>query len=282
MKQKLKTGRPVIPNAGLRVAYERKLLALVDDMHRSTLEWLKTQCPQSWSGGQAAAAHDSSPGQAMPLHALQAALRAQSRQWCHNMDAKAEAYASWFAARANAAASAGAKASLTEVAGFTVKFRLTPHVNSILEGIVAENVSLINSIAPRYFDEVQTLVMRSVREGRDIAGLTNALEKRLSMTRDRAVLIARDQNQKASAAIARARMQDIGVTQGIWRHSSRARVPRPHHKEANGKVFDLETGLLINGRYVLPGQEINCGCSFRPVLPSIVQRQPNKSEGSAR
>lgn len=265
---KLATGRAVRPNAGLREAYAGRLADMVEDMHRSTVYWLTAEYKRQLPRVGRLMAHDASPARTM-----QDALRAQVRRWRDKLDERADAYADWFARRANAAASAGVKTSLSEAAGFTVKFKLTRNVNNVLQSVIAENVSLIGSIHARYFEEVEGLVMRSVREGRDIAELADELEKRFSMTRQRALLIARDQNNKASASIARARMQDAGVTQGVWRHSGRSRTPRPDHVEADGEVFNLDTGLLIGGRYVFPGHDINCGCTFAPVLPAVAQRQ---------
>ena len=70
----------------------------------------------------------------------------------------------------------------------------------------------------------------------------------------------------ASAAISRARMQDAGVRLGIWRHTSVSRHPRKSHKAADGLVFDLSEGMLLDGKLIFPGEEVNCGCRFAPVI----------------
>lgn len=267
-------GRDIKADLGLRRKYAEKLVALVTEMHRSTVYWLlaeyKRQLPrvEKLMATDAALADDASPARDML-----ARLRAQMRRHRAIIDEKAQSYAEWFAARANSGATARTKASLSEMFGFTVGMKgLTRNVNNVLQSVIAENVGLIKSIPDKYFTELEGLVMRSVRTGRDIATLTEELEKRYDVARDRALLIARDQNNKASAAISRARMQDAGVEMAIWRHSSRAKHPRPSHLEADGEIFPLAEGLFIDGEYIFPGEEINCGCTAAPYVERMAAR----------
>ncbi|HHN9167526.1 TPA: phage head morphogenesis protein, partial [Escherichia coli] len=45
--------------------------------------------------------------------------------------------------------------------------------------------------------------------------------------------------------------------------------PRPSHVKADGKEFDLDKGLYLDGEWVLPGEAINCRCTWSPVIPGI-------------
>ena len=150
-----------------------------------------------------------------------------------------------------------------------VKFTMTAEMKQAVDGIVAENVNLIKSIPEKYFTQVQTITLQSITRGRDLQYMTEELQKQFGVTRRRAERIAIDQNNKATAELARVRQQSLGITKGIWIHSGGGSHPRPKHVKANGKEFDLDKGLPVgdNGEYVLPGQEINCGCSWKPVLP---------------
>ncbi len=276
MNRRALRGRDIKADVGLRRKYADKLVALVTEMHRSTVYWLmaeyKRQLPRveklMATDGAMALADDASPARDML-----ARLRQQMRRHRAIIDEKAQGYAEWFAARANSGATARTKASLSEMFGFTVGMKgITRNVNNVLQSVIAENVALIKSIPEKYFTELEGLVMRSVRTGRDIATLTDELEHRYDVARDRALLIARDQNNKASASISRARMQDAGVEMAIWRHSSRAKHPRPSHLEADGKIFPLSEGLLIDGEYIFPGEEINCGCTAAPYVERMTAR----------
>lgn len=76
--------------------------------------------------------------------------------------------------------------------------------------------------------------MQSVGRGRDLKTLTDELEKRYGITRRRAALIARDQNNKATSVMQSARQRSVGITEGIWRHSRAGKTWRPSHVKANG------------------------------------------------
>ena len=272
LPRSVRVARMIPANAGVQRAYADKLTALVRELSDSVSWWLIAEYRRQLSRVERlestpataltpVAASDASPARDMLLR-----LREQSRRWRKKFDEKAQRYAAWFASRALGTTTAAARSSLSEAAGFTVPMRMTLNVNNVVQAVTAENVSLIKSIGSRYFTEIEGLVLRSVRAGRDIAWLTDELKNRYDITHRRALTIARDQNNKASAAIARARMQDSGVTLGVWRHSGRGKHPRKSHKAADGLVFALSEGMFLDGRLVFPGEEINCGCRFQPVI----------------
>ena len=54
------------------------------------------------------------------------------------------------------------------------------------------------SIPAKHLDQVREMVLESVRKGRDLGGLLKGLEEEFGITRRRAVVISRDQNNKAT------------------------------------------------------------------------------------
>ena len=54
--------------------------------------------------------------------------------------------------------------------------------------------------------------------GKDLGYVTESLGDRYAITRRRAAFIARDQMDKASMAIQRARDEKLGIEEGIWVH----------------------------------------------------------------
>lgn len=143
-------------------------------------------------------------------------------------------------------------------AGFTVNFQLSPQIEDILEASVKENVGLIKSIGVDYLERVQQQVWSGVASGYDLGQIAKDLSKAYGISDRRAKNIARDQGAKAHAVIERERRKEAGITQAVWLHSHAGKVPRPSHVKANGKVFDIEKGLYLDGAWVLPGQAINC------------------------
>lgn len=273
LPRSVKVARMIPANAGLHRAYADKLTTLVRELSDSVSYWLlaeyRRQLPRvrRMESTPVTALTARPPARdASPARDLLTRLRQQARRWRKRFDERAQAYADWFAGRALQTTTAAARMSLSDAAGFAVPMTMSRNVSNVVQAVAAENVSLIKSIASQYFTEIEGLVLRSVRAGRDIAGLSGDLEKRYGITRRRALTIARDQNNKASAAIARARMQDAGVRLGVWRHSGRSRHPRKSHKAADGLVFDLSEGMFLDGKLIFPGQEINCGCRFEPVI----------------
>ncbi|VYT37311.1 Phage Mu protein F like protein [Citrobacter amalonaticus] len=190
-------------------------------------------------------------------------------RWVATFSDAAVTIAPKFVSAVDSTATKSLKRSVGEKDLPKVKFTMTPEMKQAVDGIVAENVNLIKSIPEKYFTQVQTITLQSITRGRDLQYMTEELQKQFGITRRRAERIAIDQNNKATAELAKVRQQSLGITKGIWIHSGGGSHPRPKHVKANGQEFDLDKGLPVgdNGEYVLPGQEINCGCSWKPVLP---------------
>lgn len=151
-------------------------------------------------------------------------------------------------------------------AGFTVNFQLSPNIEDILEASVKENVGLIKSIGVDYLERVQQQVWSGVASGYDLGQIAKDLSKAYGISDRRAKNIARDQGAKAHAVIERERRKEAGITQAVWLHSHAGKVPRPSHVKANGKVFDIEKGLYLDGVWTLPGVQINCKCGSMAVI----------------
>lgn len=246
------------PNAGVEAWYRKQLDKAVRDMNDSMVYWLKANYRAS-----GAMAMDASPAVFM-----RDAMKKLARRWTKRFDDLAQKLADRFAGDAMKNSDVSLSNAL-EAAGFTVPFKMTPAMNNALQATITENVGLIRSIPEQYLTQVQTMVMQSVGRGRDLGTLTEELEKRYGITRRRAALIARDQNNKATATMQSARQQSLGITQGIWRHSHAGKEPRPSHVKANGEFFDLSKGLYLDGKWTLPGEEINCRCTWSPVIPGL-------------
>lgn len=258
-KKKPKTIRPIRPNAGVEAWYRRQLDKQVQEMQASVVYWLSA----NYRASGAAVAMDASPAVMM-----RNAMQKLSKRWTRRFDDMAQKLAGRFANDAMKNSDTSLATAFKDV-GFTVEFKMTSQMNNALQATIAENVGLIRSIPEKYFTEVEGLVMRSVARGRDLSYLTDELEKRYGITRRRAALIARDQNNKATSVMQAARQQSLGITQGVWRHSHAGKEPRPSHVKADGKVFELSKGMYLDGKWVMPGEEINCRCTWSPVIPGL-------------
>jgi SPP1 gp7 family putative phage head morphogenesis protein len=251
---------PVRPNVGIEAAYRKALDEAIREMHESILYWLRA--------GYRANEPEVLAMDKSPARELDERMQRLTRRWQRNFDRPAPKLAKYFATAATQRADAGMQAALRK-AGFTVKFKMTAAANDAFQAVVAENVGLIKSIAQEHLQDVQGILMRSVASGRDLGTMTKELEARYAVTRRRATLIARDQNNKASAVITRVRQKEVGVTEAVWLHSHGGKHPRPSHVAADGKKYDIDKGMWIDGEWILPGQKINCRCLSKAVVPGL-------------
>ncbi len=257
--KKLPTLPPARPNAGIEADYRRRLERAIDAMADSVTYWLKA----SYRANTPEMAADASPAREM-----QTAIRKLARRWQRNFDRLAVELAEHFAKAATDRSDKALQAALRKN-GFTVRFKATAAQNDAYQAVIAENIALIKSIPAQYMLGVQGEVMRSVQAGRDLGTLAKTLEARHGVTARRAALIARDQNNKATAVMTRVRQREIGVTKAVWMHSGGGKEPRPEHVAFSGKTYDVDKGAYLEGKWTWPGVEINCRCVSRSVIPGF-------------
>ncbi len=252
---KAKALPPVRSSAAVRANYLAKIDALILELHQSLLYWITA----AWR------AEPTLAMDATAAEAIQAVFKGLGKRWLKRFDQMAPKLATYFATKAKDRADGAMQAILKE-SGFAVKFQATPAAMEAYQAVIGENVALIKSIGSQHLAKVETAVMRSVATGMDMGGLAKELRDEYGLTQRRAALIARDQNFKANSVLVKQRQLELGITKARWRHSAGGRVPRPSHVKADGQVYDVSQGCLIDGEYIQPGEKINCGCVSQPII----------------
>lgn len=246
------------PAAPTRIAYQKRVDALIDEMATSLDYWLR-----------AAYRADEPATVALDAPPLQNAFDKLARRWLRRFDTLSEQLSEWFATTVEGRCNRTMKANLRK-AGFTVKFQQTAAMREAVEAVISENVALIKSIGAQHLEGVQVALSQSITTGRDLGSLTDHLTKRVGVTKRRAALIARDQNNRATAILVRTRALENGITQARWQHSAGGKTPRPEHVRASRDrlVFNLADGVdFENGEgTVWPGTAISCRCVAIPVI----------------
>lgn len=255
-----KTLRPVFANRGIETAYRKELQSLIDDMHRSAVYWL-TAAYRKTPPRMAALAGDASPSANM-----QKAIQSLSSAWKTRFSERARDIAKKFSDKNFRYTEKSLAAALKEV-GWTVDFKMTRTMQDALTAHIEENINLIKSIPDQYFDRVQSTVMQGYTRGRDLESIVKGLQEIYPITAKRAAHIALDQCNKANAVVNQARQLELGFEEAIWLHSHAGKQPRASHLAANGKTFKIAEGMYLDGKFVQPGEEINCRCSSRVILP---------------
>lgn len=151
----------------------------------------------------------------------------------------------------------------------SIRYTLNRKMRALLTSIANQNVSLIKSIPQRHFARIENSVMGSIRNGHGVGKLYEEIHKNFKTTKNQAYLIAYDQTKKAYENITRMRKIDLGLNTAVWRHSAVSKIPRQSHLKADGKVFDIRKGLLIDGKYTHPKEEINCNCYEQTVISGV-------------
>lgn len=254
--------RPVRPNLGVQEAYRKQLLVMVEAMNASIIWWVSA----AYRGDLPAMAM--AMDAATPATVLRRVMVKLARRWQRQFDEAAEKMATTFADGATKAAEANAKSILAK-AGFSVPFVQTPDMRDAFSSVVGENIALIKSMPAQAMTDVQGAVMRSVQAGRDLGTLRDELISLGAKSENRAALIARDQNNKATAVMSKARRLSLGLTKAKWRHSKGGVHPRKSHQAADSKVYDIAVGCYIDGEYIMPGEKINCRCVSAVIIPGF-------------
>ena len=254
----------VQPNAGLEIAFQRKLLALLQEMHRSYVFWIKA----AYREQSAKMATDASPAMA-----LREVMRKLGSRWTKKINEAAPDLASYFS-KSVADRSDRALATILRKAGIAISWKMTRAMNNVVQASIGEQVALITNIAEQYIAGIEGAVMRSVAAGRDLATLTTSLEKSYGIAHRRAVLIARDQNNKATATMTKTRQIEVGAI-AVWQHSHGGKEPRPEHVKwgKEKREYDPATGMYseVDKEYVWPGTPINCRCRAKTLFPWMAE-----------
>ncbi len=138
----------------------------------------------------------------------------ERRRWTDRFDEYAPKLAELYM-RDSFKASEGAFRSALKDAGWAVDFTMTPAMRDALSAKITENIGLIKSIPEKYLGRVEGAVMRSYSQGRNLGALTKELAELYPEAANRAVLIARDQCNKANSVANRTRQLELNITKGI-------------------------------------------------------------------
>ena len=258
-----KVAKGIRPNKGLEVKYRQRMMALVAAMVGSYDYWLTAayrKAPPRVTGLVEQATD------ASPFDRINRVMRELAERWIAKFDEAAPRIAEAYL-RSQFRASDSAFRKALKDAGWSVEFRMTPAMRDAFDASLTENISLIRSIPEQYAKQVEGIVSRSYASGRTLSTMTKELKELYPKVGDRAALIARDQSNKANAVVQRTRQLELGITEAIWQHSHAGKHPRPSHVAADGTRYNIAEGCLIDGEKIQPGQEINCRCTSRPVLP---------------
>ena len=135
---------------------------------------------------------------------------------------------------------------------------------SILEGWVVENTQLVRNMNAEQLGKLETLFLRSLRDGSRSAQVVGEVSTILGGSINRARLIARDQIGKLDGQLSLQKQTEAGISGYAWRGALDGRE-RPSHVAREGVIFQWNAPPP-DGH---PGQPIQCRCSAEPDLSHL-------------
>lgn len=124
-----------------------------------------------------------------------------------------------------------------------------------LESVLALIINLVRGLSDDARKSLAETVWRGYTNRTPREKMAREIRESLQVSRQRAILIARDQTLKLAARLDQERQEEAGFSKYIWRHSRKLR-PRLVHVERNGQLFEWKKPPY-DGH---PGFAINCGC----------------------
>lgn len=254
--------KAITKSAAIEVWYRKQLLTLVKSMRKSIEYWVEAKYKQQENR----IVNDASPSQTL-WDELNKRFKANTKKFEEMSDKLARE----FATKTNKHAQTNLLTQLS-AAGFALTPKIPREVAARIRALILENVTLINDIPRQYVTQVAGAIQRGVLAGRDYHTVMESIRATGAVTERRAAAITRDQVNKGSQALAMANAQALGIERGIWQHHMGGKTFREVHEEFNGQSFNLNEGLYDSkeDKYVLPGELVNCNCSWKPELPEAV------------
>jgi len=139
-------------------------------------------------------------------------------------------------------------------------------VRGIVNAWKRENSAFITRMPDEAVQEMMDEASRAVRSGRTNKEVRDGLRKRFGITDRRARTIARTEISQLNAQITRERQRELGLSRFIWLASGDERV-RDEHDERDGNEYEWDSPP--DGE--MPGMPVNCRCSARASVESLLQ-----------
>lgn len=129
-----------------------------------------------------------------------------------------------------------------------------------------DQVRLIKSLPRQAAERAHEYVRDAALKGQRASEIAERIMGLGSVTRSRAVLIARTETSRFSTELLKARAQTVGSTGYIWRTASDSDV-RPSHKKMSGQHVQWGSPPTLDGMTGHAGCLPHCRCYPEPVIP---------------
>lgn len=141
---------------------------------------------------------------------------------------------------------------------------LKPTTNAL----ILETIEWVKRLRDNTLNDFTTNSLRLMSLGNNLSTIIKNFNELVDDKKSNAKFLARNQISNFNSMLTKVRAQNVNITEAIWATAEDERV-RPSHKDRDQKQFDLKKGLYSSkdGKFLLPGIDYNCRCSYILILP---------------
>jgi SPP1 gp7 family putative phage head morphogenesis protein len=133
--------------------------------------------------------------------------------------------------------------------------------------LVIETTAWATKLRDETLEMYTANTLRAMTLGTPIDQILKQYDGLVEKRKNHAKFTARNQIASFNSVMNKTRAQKLGIKKAVWITSRDERV-RPSHENRNKKEFDLSKGCFssLDGKFLLPGTDYNCRCSYRMIL----------------
>ena len=156
------------------------------------------------------------------------------------------------------------------LSAITVTPELTKEEEQGINAEWSENMELyVKDWTEENIKELRKDIEQNVKLGRRASGIERLISTKYGVSQRKAKFLARQETALLTSKIHEKRYKSSGITEYIWMDSGNSNV-RSRHKFLNNKKFSFDDPPVVDlstGRKANPGEDYNCKCVARAVIP---------------
>jgi len=144
----------------------------------------------------------------------------------------------------------------------------TEGLKSNINALRLETAQWVKKLRDDTLSEYTANTLREMAQGGSLEAVMKNFSGMAEKRRNHAKFTARNQISNFNAVTGKIRVQNLGITEAIWRTANDVRV-RDSHDDRNDKVFDIAKGLYSSrdGKWLYPGIDFQCRCYAEYIIP---------------
>ena len=144
----------------------------------------------------------------------------------------------------------------------------TEGLSAQIDALELETVQWAKKLRDETLEMYVSNSLRTMAQGGSLEDVLENFNGMQEKRKNHAKTVARTQISTFNSLVGKARAQNLGLKKAKWVTSHDERVRRCHQVR-DGKEFDLDKGLYssCDGKYLLPGVDYNCRCTYEYVIP---------------